>query len=649
MDWAWRASLVTVAAVFVLAAIAWSFTRRTLRIVAVLIVGATALIFIRWDAGAGKQDLATRFTDSFRTVVGWFWKLLLGRDIEVNTAAWVAFLAIVVVGYLGLEMLAAHRESPRVDIAAADPHDSEITQNLLAELRFRLPAVALRKPGPLPGASRGETVATVVEQSEVKGGKLVAGVLRFFTMVLPSPRSYVARLYAERCADWEPETTDCDPRNPELWVTVDLRDRRTDASAGVTTFDRVRLSDAAEHAAAYLASVLLRDDKSTPEWSKPAAERADDLAAFLLCPPSLGYGHSFQKVLANHDTSRDLLEPVARDGPASGIVRYELASLYDLQSRPLEALRLHARTRADFPKFLSARYRLGISLTMAAGDSFEADWQSARRDQQSRRARPTQVADIADYLRRAGLLDRKGHQQFLNDPDTTRFRLQLLDVARRELEAYQRSVGWARWTARKCFSRAERSSSTGLLAQGRSVRTARTIVKSALFLCATRRAYLEQRPGPAPDLDLARQHARDVVDETSPRRRHRSLPWQATYNYACALTLGLAPDADRPALQEADVDLVISLLQQVSEDPANPRAVEWIGRDPDLAALQRNARFIDFVRERIRRDFDITDTDPFPVTDWLSQQVWAVQHPGGAPASMTIAKVRVVTVTPLSG
>jgi hypothetical protein len=57
---------------------------------------------------------------------------------------------------------------------------------------------------------------------------------------------------------------------------------------------------------------------------------------------------------------------VAHGNLCAGVVRYELAQLYDLTGRHVEALLLHAANREQYPRFYRGRYRLAMSLEMLA-------------------------------------------------------------------------------------------------------------------------------------------------------------------------------------------------------------------------------------------------------------------------------------------
>ena len=64
------------------------------------------------------------------------------------------------------------------------------------------------------------------------------------------------------------------------------------------------------------------------------------------------------------------LEKAASSMVCAGIPRYELAQLHDIGGSHLDALRLHAINREQYPRFYRGRYRLGMSLEMIANQEF---------------------------------------------------------------------------------------------------------------------------------------------------------------------------------------------------------------------------------------------------------------------------------------
>src|SRR5580693_4633044 len=68
---------------------------------------------------------------------------------------------------------------------------------LVAELRFRLSAVAVRAPAILPGGTRSNGLASIAENSGINGSGLAGAVIRFFGTLWPNPRRYQVRVWIE--------------------------------------------------------------------------------------------------------------------------------------------------------------------------------------------------------------------------------------------------------------------------------------------------------------------------------------------------------------------------------------------------------------------------------------------------------------------
>ncbi|NKQ52671.1 hypothetical protein HFP15_07230 [Amycolatopsis sp. K13G38] len=549
-----------------LAVVGRNFTRRTLRAVAAIVLLAGALV--------------------------WYFRLL------APPPAWPVFAAALVLGYYVSETFAAHREPPGVDVAVPLDRDNDQTKDLLTELGFRLPAVSLHRPAAVPGGTSGDQVATIVQASEVRGGALAAALIRLAGMLIPLPRRYVVRVRAERC-DYASATSTT--ANPWLWMTVDVRDQRGNASIAVTTFDRTRLSDAAEHAAAFVAATVLHGDPATPRWLLPVRERAEDLAKYLLGPPEPAVGAAYAAILPDRADRMARLSIVARDGAAAGIVRYELAMLEDLCGHPLAALRLHARTVAENPRFRRGQYRLGMSLVMAAGEAVRWRWLPEHRTGEH--------DDIVVYLRRAGMTIALPESAGQVDD----FRRALLDLGQAQLREYRRALRFGDLARTSLRRRSERGSALPYLKSAAMRRQTIAVADSALLLCRARRDQLDDRLDGSVALEQARREAELLLAPAGPGRQ-----WQYAYNLACIL-----------AMRPGDLRLVLGLLRLAADSPSNPRASEWIGRDPDLQALHGDERFLAFLRDQVRRDFPGGD-GPCPAEgDWFTRGVTSGEWGGG--------------------
>src|SRR3984885_9319133 len=159
MYW-WHAWLISASVFVLLGFVGYHFSVRTLRLFTALLVTAVSLIVTRYGVS--------------------FFQPLLGRDVHApGRFGWFVILVVLVFGYRELEVWAMRWEPPVVDISALggdrqgpqgggppdEPDegttDAQRHDRLVAELRFRLPAVSVRAPAILPGGTRSNGVASI--------------------------------------------------------------------------------------------------------------------------------------------------------------------------------------------------------------------------------------------------------------------------------------------------------------------------------------------------------------------------------------------------------------------------------------------------------------------------------------------------------
>jgi hypothetical protein len=157
--------------------IGYHFTVRTLRFVTAVFALAAVVTVTRYGVmhpGTGTHpNLVNSFTRGFEELSHAFFQPLLGRDNpRPGPVGWLAIISLFVFLYRELEVwamrwqpptvdasvhvsgqLAAHNDisSGEHDTAAVDQHKHDEVVN---ELRFRLPAVAVKAPPILPGGTR---------------------------------------------------------------------------------------------------------------------------------------------------------------------------------------------------------------------------------------------------------------------------------------------------------------------------------------------------------------------------------------------------------------------------------------------------------------------------------------------------------------
>jgi hypothetical protein len=405
-------------AVVFLGWVAYHFTVRTLRFVTLALVVAGAVPVARYgvthprpSAPAAPVDLANAFTRGLDGLSSAFFQPLLpGPDSLVpGRVGWLVIVAFLVFAYRELEVWAMRWQPPAVDTSALDggqpgaqnrdkqaesgdsrSEEQRARDRLMAELRFRLPAVEVRAPALVPGGSTPNGLASVAENSDVAGSGLAGAIIRVVGMLWPSPRRYQVRVWV-RCAgqptsknragenhQGDPPRTASSAANGQkpaatrMWMTVDLEDAQTGGSIATKTLAALDVDDATARVAGYVARQIFRADPTTPPWSVGSFD-GSDLAALISAKQRVELIHCPQDAHDVRCSQIYKLKNAVPNSPGAGVARYELALLYDLESYHAEALKLHALNRRQYPGFFRGRYRLGMSLEMIANPLFVLD------------------------------------------------------------------------------------------------------------------------------------------------------------------------------------------------------------------------------------------------------------------------------------
>jgi hypothetical protein len=275
--------------------IGYHFTVRTLRFVTAGFALGVAMLVTRYGvthpAGA-PTDLVNAFTRGMDTLCTAFLQPLLGGQLLAHGGVvWLVIIAVLVFAYRELEVWAMHWQPPAVDMSAlgrnrpgrapAGPGDDgpdlqREHDQLVAELRFRLPAVEVRAPSVLPGAATANGLASVAENSDTAVSGLAGAVIRLAGMLWPNPRRYQVRIWVE-AVDRQGAANGLEKARK---VTVDLEDPQTGGSIATKTLVADDLDQAAEVVAAYVARQIFKADPTTPAWSVGSFD-GGDLAALL--------------------------------------------------------------------------------------------------------------------------------------------------------------------------------------------------------------------------------------------------------------------------------------------------------------------------------------------------------------------------------
>jgi hypothetical protein len=667
----WVTWLVFVVVAVVLGVTASYFSVRTVRWVTAVTTVALLVVVTAYGLNSartlgmpppGAPDLQAAFAKGADAIAGALLRPLWpGHAVpEPGRVGWAIIIALVLLGYRQLEAQAYARQAPVLDTsqlsdrqpsipaegdagAGGTGHcgpaltDAQRHDQLAAELKFRLAAMEIRSPSILPGGSRSGGLASIAEDTGVTGADLAGAVIRLFGLLWPGPHRWRLRVWVEPP---HPGEQDGDTR-----VSVELDDPRTGDTVATKTITAASLDEAASMVAGYVTRQVFARDPTTPPWCYGAAD-GHDLGAMLIARQERVYADSWEAVRASRLRQIRALQTVTGGNRCAGLVRYELAQLHDLGTRHLTALQLHAMNREQYPRFFRGRYRLCMSLEMAANHGLTFSNEEG--------ARYT-VGEVLSVLSRCGLRvpavaedivdskDSRGHYRLSDD-----LSLELLRIALTELRVIRRQLSlpvvlWAalrhrdertvwrphrRLRVRQAFRDGVRvaellvavrillNPSAGrsrmpLSAYRQALRITAAIAGDvtpieALFGRAAQRAC----PPGAAQSGRSALAPRAAGGWAAPRDQVRLLPWlgrtaswQAAYNAACIYS-ALAQSA------LAGDDLLVACLQRAidNQDSEMERAYDWIAYDPDFLPLRNSPHeqfqaFKKFLRDQSRHDY----------------------------------------------
>ena len=616
------------------------FSVRTVRYVAgcaalALAAGTTSYGLTR--PAARPADLAGAFARGADGIAAAFFQPLWpGHGLPApGRNGWIIIAALVVLGYRELEAWTLHWQAPVLDTSrladgqpsitpagkAADGLPGGLTDGqrhaqLAAEVRFRLAAVQVRSPSILPGGSRTSMLASIAESSGVAGAGLAGAVIRFTGALWPAPRRHRLQVWVEAGAATK--------------VTAELTGAASGATVATRTMAAGSLSEAATMVAGYVARHVFAQDPATPDWCYGAVD-GRDLALLQLARAERADVTDAGDMERSRLAQIAILRRVTGAVRCAGIVRYELAQLYDLGGDQVLALRLHAMNREQYPRFFRSRYRLAMSLEMVANSGFSfADAGTAREaiGQTLGSLYRCGLADVATCPP-DGLIARGGDDRapWVVSPALNTV---LLEAARKELLAIRRAltlpaVAWA------TFRRRDERATWKPHRRTRVRQGFRDGADAGLLLVAVRKR-LNGDPVSGREYRRALRVADAITGDSDPiaallwrpssewtltggpprlrRDRVRRLPWQcrtvswqAAYAVACLYSAlaqhGLAGE-----------DRVVASLRRAIGNRSSEmeRPYDWIAHDPDFAPLlardsRRYPEFTRFLAEQKRLDY----------------------------------------------
>jgi hypothetical protein len=648
-----------------LGSISRHFTVRTLRWAAAVTAAVLVVLVTRYGLthpANASSDLVNAFKQGADELgAAFFHPLLLGNQVPVpGRIGWLVIGVLLVGGYRLLEARAIHRQAPVLDTSALDSQpnhassktkdsvkDRQLHDQLAARIKFQLSAIEVRSPAILPGGSRSNGLASIAEASGVTGSGLAGAIIQFLGMLWPNPRRFQVRVRVESGNGHPVESSNGHPVETShghaqdadgIRVTVSLDEPATGESIATKTLAGGNLDEAAALAAGYVARHIFIRDPTTPPWCV-GATNGRDLAAMLLARKERVYAKCPKAIESARREQVDILEKATGDNQYAGVVRYELAQLYNLQGRHVEALLLHAVNREQHPRFYRGRYRLSMSLEMIANSTFSL----LDTDKLNMSRTPLDILDESlTILNRCHVTKnvRFCADDVVGGVLSPGLRKELLEAARRELRAIRRQltlrhVIWG--TFRYRDERLIRRPHWGL----RKRQSFHDGLCVAELLVAIRQSLNEKGPagiGWKPHMKLAsriaagiagdkvsiEKHLANAKAQGTPesqctleskgrpeswdrewpppekRDRTRRLPWQrrtpsweAAYNTACAY-----------AALNLDHQVVNSLLRAINNpDCEMQRPSLWISCDPDLCRVKSSEEFTSFCEDQKRKDY----------------------------------------------
>ena len=365
----WLVWLIFAIACLLLGFIGYHFAVHTLRFVTTLFALAVEVVVIRYgvahqSAGA-HADLVNSFTRGFDALSNAFFQPLFGHNNPIpGRLGWLVIIGLLVFGYRELEVWAMSWQPPTLDLSTLSgdkPHPQNGTSSgeqgkaatdqqrhnaVTSQLRFRLPAVAVRAPAILPGGTGVAGLVSIAESTGNSAGGLAGAIIDFVGTLWPNPREYQIRVRVEPCGN-EHQATD------SVKVTIDLENSRTGESVATKTLPAGQLDGAGCVVAGYVAQQIFSEDPTAPPWCYGSFD-GSDLAALLSAWQDRVYHTSPDDISKARYRQMHILERGASSSVCAGVTRYELAQLRDIEGFHVDALRLHAANREDYPLFWPA-------------------------------------------------------------------------------------------------------------------------------------------------------------------------------------------------------------------------------------------------------------------------------------------------------
>jgi hypothetical protein len=393
----------------------------------------------------------------------------------------------------------------------------------------------LAEPGAAPGASTANPVTNLLDVAGPGLGR-VKKIVEAVLAVIGRRYGYTVHAdIAKSGADSKgpPSAAEGKAAPPApTSVLVRVKDLQSEATLGAHVVQDDDAVVAVRAAGLWAAGFILERSSRVPAWAAWDPDSANAVATSQAQQPTL-----------------EEVKEAARSAPNSGLLLVLLGARYELHSQQREAVGVYARAVAGHPTYLTARYRLGVSLGMLSNDPSE-QWTAASPDVRSPVLAALRLAarrlgldeKLAGELQRMAAANGEDHKDALRK--MAEELLLNLEVEARFLPILASSLRRSeRDVFRPLLDRKERSRFHDLVWSASAIYTG------------------------------------DVGDVI----RKADAPgswWQVSYNAACAKA------------RSGDAQEAMRLLEQcLSRLGAQQLKAEWVKTDPDLQSLHGWPRF----------------------------------------------------------
>lgn len=481
------------------------------------------------------------------------------RPARLGGWGWLVLLLASVIGYRFLEIANDRRSPSPVSVVAGDCSDDVKDQTIAAAalVRSHLGAASLREPSPLPG---GEAVTSVAKHAESPGfeNELIRYVVSLLQntafprrgielsvtaqpihgdLVAFPPPSSADRAARRGKAAGQPVPTAGEaspapaerPPPEEYRVMIRASTTHRKGIAFSHPFEGETLQDATNKAAYFAAERLLDAGWTTPSWLVWSSQDGTALRAYqeVMIEKSNPQASSETKVGVPRAEDKQQLAAAVAASPGTGAALVALSN-EEMLGRHLTSACYHLLlARSRHKRFLTVRYRLGVTLSMMAGQ-IEEHWCLGGED--GGRCDPAIMGSMRALRTLRGIELRPGER--LQDLDVERWRLHLLDQAIDELRFVERSVR-VRSVLWRTHRQAEREYWLGLLRSSRRRRALAATARSARALATRRRQQLLLRDDGLRRKERGWSHRIDCDALVRSASKAARDDWLVRYNAAC--------------------------------------------------------------------------------------------------------------------